>query len=217
MPTNHRRRLVIAIVSAGVALLVLVVIGVYGLLSRGQDQAPSAQTSPQAPVTPTSPVQADGPQPIPETNDPELFARNVAAALFNWDTRADANVMDWAQELVDVANVDEAMGLAADVRGYLPDPATWKQLRGYGTKQWLTVDSVVVPDLWATALEQATPEQLPPGSAAFTIAGTRHRAGTWDAEAVQTEHDVAFTVILACAEDNPCELLRLSRLDHPLD
>ena len=217
MPTNHRRRLVIVIVSAGVALLVLVVIGVYGLVSRGQDQAPSAQSTPQASVPPSAPVQFDGPQPIPETNDPETFARSVANALFNWDTRADADVMDWAQELVDVANVDEAMGLASDVRTYLPDPATWKQLRSYGTRQWLTVDSIVVPDLWATALEQATPDQLPQGSAAFTISGTRHRAGTWEAEAVRTDHEVAFTVILACAEENPCELLRLSQLDKPLE
>ena len=217
MPTNHRRRLIIAIVSAGVALLVLVVIGVYGLLSRGQEQTPSAQTSPQATVTPTPPVLIDGPQPIPETNDPELFARNVAAALFNWDTRADADVTDWAQELVDVANADEAVGLASDVRAYLPNPGTWEQLRGYGTRQCLTVDSIVIPDLWPTALEQATPGQVPPGATAYTVTGTRHRAGTWKADPLRTDHEVAFTVFVACTEDTPCELLRLTRLDHPME
>ena len=217
MPTNHRRRLVITIVSAGVALLVLVVIGVYGLLSGSQEQTPSAQSTPQTSVPPSVPVQFDGPQPIPETNDPETFARSVANALFNWDTLADADVMDWAQELVDVANVDEAMGLASDVRAYLPNPGTWEQLRGYGTRQWISIDSVAIPDQWATALAQATPGQLPPGATAFTVEGTRHRAGTWRADPLRTDHEVAFTVFIACAEDRPCELLRLTRLDHPME
>lgn len=213
----HRRRLVIAIVGSGIVLLVLLVIGVFGLL-RGPVQANQPEhPAPEASVSVTPMASADRPQPMPVTSNPELFTRSVARALFNWDTRHQGDLSEWAQVLVDVAAVDEAAAVASDVRGYLPGVESWKQLSSYGTRQWLELESVVVPDAWATALKQATAGQIPRGAAAFTVVGTRHRAGTWHTEVIRTDRTVAFTVFVACPGRDSCTLLRLSQLDRPLE
>ncbi|TFC03373.1 hypothetical protein [Cryobacterium sp. MDB2-33-2] len=215
----HRRRFVVAIVGSGIALILVVIVGVYGLL-RGPAQA--SQSEPPAPTafvspTPTSPARAGQPQPVVVTSAPELFARSVAHALFTWDTRDPGGLSSWAQKLVDVADADEAAAVAADVRGYLPGAESWKQLSAYGTRQRLELESVSVPAAWSTAQGQATAGQIPPGAAAFTVVGTRHRVGTWDTEAVRTERRVTFTIFIACPDRKPCTLLRISQLDRPLE
>lgn len=212
----HRRRLIIAVVVSGIALISLVVISVFGLL-RGP--AKENQPEPRAAETPISRMaspHADQPQPVLVTTDPELFARSVARALFKWDTRQEGGPSEWAQVLVDVANPDAAAAVASDVRSYLPVAEMWAQLGAYGTRQWLDLESVVVPDAWSTALEQAAPGQIPAGSAAFTVLGTRRRAGTWGTEILRTQRNVAFTVFVGCPDPEPCTLLRLSQLDRPL-
>lgn len=85
--------------------------------------------------------------------------------------------------LVDVTDASEAPALASDVRGYLPDSQMWQQLSTYGTRQWLDIESVAVPDACATAQQQAAARQIPRGAKAFTLVGTSHRAGTWDTRA----------------------------------
>ncbi|MBN9373959.1 MAG: hypothetical protein J0I40_00920, partial [Cellulomonas sp.] len=55
------------------------------------------------------------------------------------------------------------------------------------------------------------------GLIAYTIAGTRHRAGVWFDRPVTSEHPVAFTVFLSCPPASEhCALLRLSQLNNPL-
>ncbi|WP_104090825.1 hypothetical protein [Cryobacterium sp. N19] len=211
----RRRRLVIAIVGAGIALIVVAVMGLVGLV-RG----PAKAGSPERPAPTASAlavVPADQPQPVLETSSPELFARSVAHALFDWDTRQDAGLADWAQVLVDVADAEEAAAVAADVRDYLPGAEMWQRLASYGTRQWLDVESVTVPATWATALEQATAGQIPPGTAALTVVGTRHRVGTFNTDAMRTERQVSFTVFVVCPGQESCTLLRLTKLDHPLE
>ncbi|WP_404434235.1 hypothetical protein LG299_06560 [Microbacterium lacus] len=204
-------------IAGGVALLLLVGWGVYGLL-RGpsEPQHPPATTSTTDASPPRSAEVGVGPRAIYPARDPEVFARQIADALFTWDTRATADLSEWAQVIVDVADADEALAAASDVRSYLPTPGIWQQLRSYGTRQWLVIDSVSVPDAWSTAVTQAQPGQLPPGATAFTVEGTRHREGTWGAEPVATSRSVAFTVFIACERAEPCRLLRLSQLDNPL-
>ena len=213
----HRRRLIIAIVGSGIALAILAVIGVFGLLrgpaNAGQSERPARDIRIQS--TPT--VRVDRPRPVPVTSNAELFARGVARALFTWDTRHEAGLSDWAQVLVDVADPDEAAAVASDVRDYLPGTEMWEQLGTYGTRQWLELESVIVPDAWSTALEQAAPGQIPPGAAAFTVVGIRHRAGTWDTEVIRIDRPVEFTVFVVCSIREPCALLRLSQLDLPLE
>ncbi|TFD12122.1 hypothetical protein E3T35_07920 [Cryobacterium sp. TMT1-2-2] len=211
----RRRRLVIAIVGAGIALVVLSVIGLFGLL-RGPAEA-SAPAQPVPTASALSVMPTEQPQPVLETSSPELFARSVAHALFDWDTRQDAGLADWAQVVVDVADAEEAAAVAADVRDYLPGAEMWQRLAAYGTRQWLDVESVTVPAAWATALEQAAEGQIPQGAAALTVVGTRHRVGTWDTDVERTERQVSFTVFVVCPGKESCTLLRLSKLDHPLE
>ena len=213
----HRHRLVLAIVGSGIALAVIVAIGVYGLLRGPAKASQPERRAPEASVSSTPTSLPDQPQPVVVTTNAELFARSVAAALFTWDTRHEGDLSEWVQVLVDVADSDEAAAVASDVRGYLPSTEMWGQLSAYGTRQWFERESVVVPAAWSTALEQAASGQIPQGAAAFTVVGSRHRAGTWDTEVIRTERKVAFTIFVVCPGQELCRLLRLSQLDRPLE
>ncbi len=212
---DRRRRLLVGGIAGAAVLVLLVAWGVYGLLLGPAYQPTDAQQSTIS-GRPSPNVVAQGPRPIPPAEDPEIFARRVAVALFTWDTRAAADVSEWAQVTVDVADVDEAAATASDVRSYLPSVAFWQRLRGFGTRQWLVVESIVVPEGWQAARQQAGPGQLPRGATAFTITGTRHRDGVWGTEPVHSTRPVAFTVFIACEPSQTCRLLRLSTLDNPL-
>ena len=221
---RRRRRLLIAATAAGLALLILVGVGIYGLLRGPATPIPHPIQSPSstAPATPGGPVRT-GPVLVPRWGGPEAFARNVAAALFTWDTTSGHGPSDYAQMLADVAAGAEADALAGDVRAYLPTLEAWAQLRQYQTRQWLTIDTAVIPEAWETAVAQAAPGQIPAGTLAFTIEGTRHREGIWRTEPVEASRPVAFTVFIVCTPPIPgrgssgmCELLRLSQLDNPL-
>lgn len=216
--SRSRRRLVV-LISAAVVVLLLVGVGVYGLVSgpRTTSDPPPNRPSPTAPTEPTR-----GPRElasIPETDDPEEFARQVAEALFGWDTTSGLMPLDYTSVLLAVADPSgvEQAGLASDIAGYLPDRGTWVELRKYSTTQRLEITDVFVPEAWAEAESQAQPGQLAPGTTAYTVEGVRHRQGVWNDEATSSAHEVAFTIFLTCPPDgDPCYLLRLSVLDQPL-
>ncbi|MEA5052118.1 MAG: hypothetical protein VB093_01565 [Propionicimonas sp.] len=221
-PRRHRR-LLIAAIAGGLALLVAVGVGIYGLV-RGpgdtrRDPAPSGTVT-IGPSTPSS--TPAGPVRLPATGDAEAFAHAVAEALFTWDTLSGATPSDYAQVLSDAADDSEADALASDVRAYLPTAEAWAQLTTYQTRQWLAIDTAAVPEAWTTAEAQAAPGQLPQGATAYTITGTRHRTGIWGTDPVEASRPVSFTVFLVCAPPAPefradlCRLLRLSELDNPL-
>ncbi|MFV0433490.1 MAG: hypothetical protein ACK5LO_05885 [Leucobacter sp.] len=207
------RRLFIAAAAGAAVLLLLIGVGVYGLL-RGP-------ATPDTPTSPTSPAEGTRqpnfpPRPVAETSDGEAFARSVAERLFGWDTGLEYGPADYMQRLVDVADPAEAPGLAADVRGYFPEARAWGELRQYQTRQWIEIDSIVVPADWAAAKAQAGAGQLPPGAIAYTITGTRHRTGMWDGRETSDARPVAFTIFAACTSSDGCRLLRLSAVDQPL-
>lgn len=223
---RRRRRLLIAAIAGGLVLLLLVGVGVYGLL-RGPaprtDTTPAGPSVPSATSTPAG-TAGQGPVALPQTGGPEAFARAVAVALFTWDTTSGYQAVDYAQMLADVAADEEADALAGDVRAYLPSPQAWAELRQYQTRQWLTIDTAVIPEAWETAVAQAAPGQIPAGAVAYTITGTRHRHGTWGTEPIEVSRPVTFTVFIVCTPavtdrgitGTSCELLRLSQLDNPL-
>ncbi len=223
---RRRRRLLIAATATGLALLLLAGVGIYGLL-RGPatttDLAPS-DPSPRTPTNGPDPVPTAGPDPIPQNLGPEVFARAIAEALFTWDTTSGHDPSDYAQALAEVAAEAEANALASDVRAYLPANDAWAQLRSYATTQSLTIDEVFVPAAWETATAQAAPGQIPDGTIAYTVEGTRHREGIWGTEPIKASRPVTFTVFLVCTPEASargtdagwCEVLRLSQLDNPL-
>lgn len=218
--TPPRKRLIV-LLAAGLAVLLLAGVGVYGLIQGPRtgppaenDDAPAATAPPED--RPTHPSRI---APVAPSSDPETFARNVATAVFAWDTGAGFMPLDYTSVLMEVADPTgtEQAGLAADIAAYLPTRQAWVELRPYATTQHLEITDAFVPEAWATAQEQARPGQLTPGTTAITIEGIRHREGVWNEEPVTSEHEVAFTVFVICEPAyDTCHLLRLSELDNPL-
>lgn len=215
----------IALIAAALVLLILAGVGIYGLLAgphrpaaAGSDPAPSV-TAPSQPGTATPRLPK-----VALSSDPDQFARNVAGALFAWDTGSGLMPLDYTSVILAVGDPSgtEQAGLAADIATYLPTRETWIELRKYATTQHLTIDKTFVPKAWAEAVAQAQPGQLPKGATAVTIEGTRHRAGVWNGEPVTSAQPVSFTIFLACPPPAPefrtglCYVLRLSQLDKPL-
>ncbi|MDI4643285.1 hypothetical protein K9U39_20605 [Rhodoblastus acidophilus] len=216
----RRRHLIIACLTLGT--LVIAVVS-YSLQVRPSPATPGttgiAPSAPRATTTkaPVSPV-ADL-APLRPTSEPDAFARLVAAAIFEWNTATLVGRSDHVQRLVAVSDPsgESSPGLVSDIDNYLPTEEAWAELARYETAQWLDIESVVTPTLWDEAEAQAGNELLP-GTTAFTIEGTRHRSGIWENQPVASAHEVAFTVFIVCGPSYPqCHLLRLSRLDEPLD
>lgn len=218
----HRRRLVVLLAVTLGVVAALVGVGLYGLVLAPSPDAASPT------IDPTTPVSApDVPTPSPSgstlrailsTADGERFARDAADALMTWDTTA-FELTDYAQVIVDAGDPSgyETAALASDVRTYYPTADAWAQLRTYGTRQWLTIDGVFVPASWDDALGQAAEGDLLPGTIAYTISGTRHRAGVVGTDPQETSRPIAFTLFIACEPSfDECHLLRLSEVDNPL-
>lgn len=197
-------------------------VGVWGLFATSKPLvtpagAASGATGAGAAPTPTQGAASADPGLMA---DPAVFARWVASTLFDWDTASQSrdDVTARMMAAADPTPEGDADGLASDLDSYLPDQATWLQLRQYATRQTLTIDQIGVPDGWAEAKAQAQPGQLLPGTVAYTVNGTRHRAGTWNGQPVVYEAPVSFTIFIACQPAYPtCYLLRLSLPGQPLN
>ena len=222
---SHRRRLV-ALIAAGIVLLLLASVGIYGLLTGPRttststdDPKPGPSATTEPPTVPPSTPRAPRVPAVPRSADPATFAQGVASTLFAWDTASGLWPLDYTSAILAVGDPsgDEQAGLASDVAAYLPNRDAWIELRQYATSQHLTIEAAYVPDGWADAAAQAQPGQLAAGTTAVTIEGTRHREGVWNGQPVTSQHEVAFTVFVVCAPTySTCRLLRLSQLDNPL-
>lgn len=227
MAVLTRRQLVLLL---GVALIVLtLVVGVYGLVSgpdsdhdysqasHGTDESrPVIAASPES-LTRTAPVDPSSRR-LPRTNDPIVFARSVATALFDWDTTSGFLPTDYQAPVLAEADPsgEETPGLISDIATYMPTLDQWLNLATMDVTQTLSIASAQVPTTWTSAVAQAHGE-LRPGTTAVTIIGTRHRAGVWDGEHSATSSPVSFTVFVACQPAfDRCHVLRLSQLDNPL-
>jgi hypothetical protein len=216
----RRRRLIVAGIAT--ALLLTAFVTYAGLVHRAHSsnsaEAATGEVTTELTEVDQQPAVTERPA-LRATSDPATFARQVAEAIFAWDTATLLTRTDHIEQLVAVADPagESTSGLVADFDNYLPTQEAWAELTKYETRQWLSVDSVTTPSKWAEAEAQAGDELLP-GTTALTIHGTRHRSGIWEGEPVASEHDVAFTVFLVCEPTYPeCHLLRLSMLDKPLD
>lgn len=217
----RRRRLIVAGIATALSLIAFVTYAV--LVHRAHSHSSAVPNSPaagpaQGGPTPVASVPTELPK-LHRTSDPEAFARDVAEALFEWDTATMITRADHIEQLVKVGDLTggSTAGLLSDVGGYLPTDEAWRDLAQYETRQWLTIDTVSTPSKWAEAEAQAG-DALLPGTTALTVHGVRHRAGVWDGDRVSSQYDVAFTVFIVCGPSYPeCHLLRLSVLDTPLD
>ena len=220
LDTPSRGRLYAAL-AAGIAFLILGGVGIYGLITGPKTPpAPPATSSPSTSPGPgtRSPRVTDAPRVVGST-DPDQFARNVATALFAWDTASGLMPLDYSAAILAVGDPSgtEQAGLASDVANYLPSREQWVELRKHSTSQSLSITDSYVPEAWADAIRQAPPGQVPTGATAVTIEGTRHRAGTWNGTPVTDDFPVAFTLFIACPPGaDSCHVLRLSQLDNPL-
>jgi hypothetical protein len=217
-----RRAFLVTVVAAAVIALALSGVGIYGLL-RGPAPTPPAdipsphQTTsitPSAPNPTTVPHASD----LPATNDPVIYARAVAKALFSWDTMSGLPLQESENAIVAGADPEagETAGLVADLASYLPTDEVWQQLRTYQTSQLLTIDSASIPASWP-GIVASSGSHLERGTVAVTITGTRHRTGVWEGQAQDVDSPVSFTVFELCSPaSGPCHLLRLSRLNNPL-
>jgi hypothetical protein len=225
-PTDPKsRRRLVALIAAGVVLLLLAGVGIYGLLTGPRTTVTSTDDPKPGPVTTAppsvSPSTPRAPQvsAVPRSADPAMFAQGVASTLFAWDTASGLWPLDYTSAILAVGDPsgDEQAGLASDVAAYLPNRDAWIELRQYASSQHLTISRAFVPDAWADAVDQAQPGHLAPGTVAVTIEGTRHREGVWNGQPVTSQHEVTFTVFVVCAPTySTCHVLRLSQLDNPL-
>ncbi|MGN7862931.1 hypothetical protein ACTJI8_20335 [Microbacterium sp. 22303] len=224
-PERSRRiRLIVSLAAAGLVLLVLTGIGIYGLITGPRDQGTPADSDVRAHPTQTATVPSSATPTahelpaLPSTDDPERFARAVAQTLFTWDTFTTLTPDDHRAVVLEAADPSgaETPGLINDLGNYFPSEATWRQLSEYRTAQTLSIDKLHVPAEWFDAVEAAD-GQIADGLIAYTVEGVRHRSGQWVDQPAESEHPVAFTMFLSCPPyTDSCVLLRLSKLDQPL-
>lgn len=213
--------MIIALTATGLIIAILGGIGIYGLITGPTPHTPSGTTTPGSSSGPPS----SNEQPeearllkLARTNDPEVYVRSVAVALFTWDTFTLLTPSDHRSVLIEDADPSgtETPGLIADLDGYFPSTSTWRDLAEYRTRQSIDIDRVFIPDQWDEAVA-ASGGQIAEGTYAYTVEGTRIREGVWYDDPVDSAHAVAFTVFVSCKPVfDRCQLLRLSELDNPL-
>jgi hypothetical protein len=210
-----RRRLIIALTAAGLAVVGLVGVGLYGLV-RTPPHAPSTFRTDT--VAKPSPVVGAQLNELAHTDSPVTYARTVARALFEWDTMsglAPENYQSVVSEDADPAGI-ETSGLVNDLAAYYPTDAQWQQLRRYKTAETVTIQRVFIPATWSQVVA-SDPSAVRPGTTAVTIDAVRYRTGSWYGTPATTSDPASFTVFVACQPTFPrCHILRMSGLNTPL-
>lgn len=218
---RHHRRTLIVVAAAFLVGAVPIGVGTIGLLhapATHPSRTAARVTAAPSPTAAETPSTAASVAPVAGSTNAEVFARRIAAAIFDWDTTQPWQPTDYMQAIVDAGDPtgQETAGLASDLTAYYPTTAQWDQLRDYRTRQWLTIRTAAVPAAWAQAVREAH-GSLRPGTTAYTITGIRHRAGVWDGKPASSGGSVSFTVFETCRPGFPsCRLLRLSQPDAPL-
>ena len=216
-----RRRLIVLIAVASLIVTVTIGVGVYGLIrgaghptSRGHAAALGSSLNSSG----SSSAAGHGPAVLPQTDNPIVYAKAVAAALFDWSSTSGYSPADYTSPVLADADPsgEELPGLVEDLAGYEPTSEQWTQLATMQVAQHLTISSAAVPSLWGEALAQAH-GQLRPGTTAITITGVRHRTGVWYGQPAASSNPVSFTIFEVCSPAfSRCHTLRLSQLGDPL-
>ncbi len=203
--------------------LVVAVVGSWGLLRQASHVDAGSpvveQSSTEQGGAATSSVNLAGPTDAVADRPDVRLVRQVASALFVWDTVDGPDRAAVQAMVVGLGDPSgwETAGLLADLESYLPTVQAWEQLAAHDVSQTLTITDVSVPDSWA-GIAETEAERLPVGAEALTVRGERVRDGVVRGQAVRRVELVVFTVLIACPDQTgDCHVLRLSGLNDPLD
>ena len=169
-------------------------------------------------IAPTTAAVAE-PRPLAPPLDSEGSPGLSQPALFTWDTRSSG------QDPLNGRRYSSTSGMTRRLRGwrptsaaYLPSPEQWEQLSTYGTRQWLddrlrhafrTLGRLLSRRPRRGSFRPGRSRTRSPASGIAPAHGPTSRS--------TTESAVTFTVFIACPRAEDCRLLRLSRLDEPLE
>jgi len=122
-----------------IALLVIAFITYAVLVHRPASSSIDLIATKASPGSPSAVEAKPTPTQLPAlrpTNDPETFAREVATALFAWDTATMIGRADHIEQPINVADPtgESTAGLLADIDNYLPTQDAWVDLAQYETK-----------------------------------------------------------------------------------
>ena len=203
---------------AGLILVAFICIGVYGLITGPPDPATTGGQRTPTDERPSTQSPRATLSELPETSDPDEFARAVVVALFDWDTAVLGGPDVIIEHLMTATDPTgyESPGLYQDLGRYLPTEEQWRKLREYDTRQQLLNVTLTVPEAWESIVSDPANE-LAEGTVAITVDATRVREGGWHGETTRDESPLEFTMFLACPPaTEQCALLRLSALGSSL-
>jgi hypothetical protein len=214
---TQRRRLIIALIVAGVLLAGMVGVGIYGLLQPAKRIPMPSVTTGVTTVSPAPPARKPL-KSLPHTDDPVTYAKAVTRALFSWNTMSGLEPEDYESVVTEDADPTgiETSALVDDLAAYFPTDTQWQQLRDYQSAETVTVRHADIPAAWARAMA-SDPTVVRPGTFAVTIAAVRDRTGAWYGTPAATSDPVTFTMFVTCQPTFArCHILRLSGLNTPL-
>jgi hypothetical protein len=147
--------------------------------------------------------------PVPDTDDPDVYAAAVAEVLFGMDytdhTPADYEAF-FDAALWDEIAADDRARLLTTIGRRIPTADMWEQMRSVQQRSEFTVELVWEPRLAKIYSEQG---DWPDGWAMRTVSGTQTE--TWKApgEQAQTSNrPAAVTIAMACPPaTSPCRLI----------
>jgi len=235
LPTHRRVRAgLLAVVAAtgGLLLLAFVLVGidrVAGGDGTGEEASAAQQPSPsdrgarresRNPFEPSSPPSASntvgdpvrrGPAALPVTDDPEVYAEAVAAALLGMEYRrfdgADYEALLTDALWPDIVDDDRAR-IVTTISRRIPTDDVWEQMRSIGQSSSFETELVWEP---RTGRQGRDESWWPDGVALRNVAGTQ--TDTWrpPGEAPQSSsRQVAVSIAMACPPaSSPCRLVSI--------
>jgi hypothetical protein len=182
-----------------------------GAGERAPRTSPPTESAPD--VTAETGTAADdrrpAPGPLPDTDDPDVYAQAVTEALHSVDhasERGEDYESLFASALWDEIVPDAREAILASIYSRIPDDRLWQQMSQVSQRATFTVDEVWEPRV---GLQGRDEQWWPPGVVLRTVTGTQTE--TWqppDAAAQSSSRPVALTVVVACPPAaSPCRLV----------
>lgn len=219
----HTRYRTIVMIGGVALVMIAIVLAITAGRDRATGEPPPSQVGGTSEPTPhaslptdaeSGPAVADdepaGLQRLPDTDDPDVYAAAVTAALHSMDhareRAADYEAL-FAAALWDEIAPDSREAILAAIYARIPDERMWQQQAAVSQRAVFELDEVWEPRLGQQGREQ---QWWPPGVVVRTVTGTVTEA--WqppDTNKPQSSsRSVALTVVAACPPAaSPCRLV----------